>query len=81
MWQAVKYLGVAQHDKTELSSRMDNYKFSIMDTWILSLLASTVEAADKGIGDFQFHFAVQSIKNFFVQQYCDVYLVSIASQH
>lgn len=51
---------------------------SNMDLWILSRLASAVEACNKGFAEYEFSAATNASYNFWLYDLCDVYLVRIS---
>lgn len=49
-----------------------------MDLWILSRLATAVDASNKGFSTYDFQQATNACYNFWLYDLCDVYLVSIS---
>lgn len=48
-----------------------------MDKWILSRLATAVEAANNGFSTYEFYNSTAALYNFWLYDLCDVYLVSV----
>lgn len=49
-----------------------------MDKWILSRLATAVEASNNGFSVYEFYNSTAALYNFWLYDLCDVYLVSIS---
>ena len=47
-----------------------------MNLWILSRLSDMVQSCDQHFKSYDLHFATQSLYNFWVLDFCDIYLVS-----
>lgn len=47
-----------------------------MDKWILSRLATAVEASNNGFSTYEFYNSTAALYNFWLYDLCDVYLVS-----
>lgn len=47
-----------------------------MDLWILSRLATAVEASNNGFASYEFYNSTAAMYNFWLYDLCDVYLVS-----
>lgn len=58
------------------SSERQSIELSLMDRWILSRLARSMQTIDRAMDGMHFHVAVAALKTFFYQNFCDVYLVS-----
>eukprot|EP00124_Ichthyophonus_hoferi_P000538 Ihof_evm16s20 gene=Ihof_evmTU16s20 len=52
-------------------------KYSLVDRWILSRLSSAVAAVNSSLTSYSFPNATQAIYNFWLYEFCDVYLESI----
>lgn len=67
------------HFRTELIAWiffLQTDKESNMDRWILSRLATAVDASNKGFAAYDFQQATGACYNFWLYDLCDVYLVS-----
>lgn len=47
---------------------------SLLDNWILSRLASAVEACESGMANYNFQLATTAVFNFWLYDLCDIYL-------
>lgn len=52
-----------------------------MDKWILSRLATAVEASNNGFSSYEFYNSTTALYNFWLYDLCDVYLVSSTYNH
>ena len=48
-----------------------------VNQWILSRLSHMVQSCDQHFQSYDLHFVTQSLYNFWFQDFCDIYLVSI----
>lgn len=48
-----------------------------VDEWILSRLAGLVAVSNKSFESHEFHFITSALRQFWVQNFCDVYLVRL----
>jgi len=49
----------------------------ILDLWILTLLAETVESITRSLDSYQFHLAIEALQSFFWHSFCDQYLEAV----
>ncbi|XP_055913811.1 valine--tRNA ligase [Eupeodes corollae] len=76
IWQATRYT-LGAHDKINLAVggiAQEEQELQLMDRWILSRLADTLEVCETSLENYNFHTAVAALKNFFYSNLCDVYL-------
>lgn len=78
IWQATRYT-ISCCEKDNFNINDFNYlsysdKFSKMDLWILSRLAYTEDMVATSIDSYNFHLATFSLKSFFYNNFCDIYL-------
>ncbi|PAA55654.1 hypothetical protein BOX15_Mlig030791g2 [Macrostomum lignano] len=75
MWQAVRYVLMCLGDSFQLpETRLPHRIGSSLDQWILSRLTYTVRAIDKGLEAYDFQSATTACYNFWLYDFCDVYL-------
>uniref|UniRef100_A0A182FGE6 Valine--tRNA ligase n=2 Tax=Anopheles albimanus TaxID=7167 RepID=A0A182FGE6_ANOAL len=78
IWQATRYtLGCLERFPPNVASRQLQEQLAsapLMARWILSRLASTVQACHDGFEGYNFHLATAALKTFFYSNLCDVYL-------
>lgn len=55
--------------------KLEDLDLNFMDKWILSRLAETVEVVNNGIATNNFHGPTSTIKQFFTDELCSLYLV------
>ena len=49
---------------------------SQMDLWILSRMSAMLAVCDRSFAEFDLHHATEAIQQFWIQELCDIYLVS-----
>lgn len=76
VWQATRFT-IGAHRKWSLTEgvELQTNDLGVMDRWILSRLARSMQMVDRAMDGMQFHVAVAALKTFFYQNFCDVYLV------
>ncbi|XP_055840606.1 valine--tRNA ligase [Episyrphus balteatus] len=76
IWQATRYT-LGAHEKVNMTvgeGSLENLELELMDKWILSRLADTLEVCENSLENYNFHTATAALKNFFYTNFCDVYL-------
>ncbi|XP_070501915.1 valine--tRNA ligase [Chironomus tepperi] len=77
IWQATKYAinyAEIKNIKVKGIKDVDLGKLSTMDLWILSRLGNTIKAVKHANEEYNFHLSTSALKNFFYNNFCDVYL-------
>jgi len=77
IWQATKYAIIYAENKNikvKDIKNVDHGMLSSMDLWILSRLANTVKTVRQANDEYNFHLSTSALKNFFYNNFCDVYL-------
>ncbi|MEM1329528.1 MAG: valine--tRNA ligase [Planctomycetota bacterium] len=81
LWNASRFTAgiltgeAAKHQGTELSE--DESGLALIDRWMLSRLAATVESLDAALGSFQFSVYADRIYDLLWRDFCDWYLEGI----
>lgn len=77
IWQATKYT-IQSADSLNINLKdvnsLQGFELSDMDRWILCKLRDTSKTVENSLRDYNFHLATQSLKTFFYNNFCDVYL-------
>jgi valyl-tRNA synthetase len=77
MWNATRFV-LTQLANTSFapdSLQRDSYEcLSLVDQWILSKLSAAVQHCNHGLETFDFFEATSAIYNFFLYEFCDVYV-------
>lgn len=77
IWQATKYTiqsADSLNIKLKDANSLQGFELSDMDRWILCKLRDTSKTVENSLRDYNFHLATQSLKTFFYNNFCDVYL-------
>ncbi|XP_058054335.1 valine--tRNA ligase isoform X2 [Anopheles bellator] len=76
IWQATRYtLGCLEHFPLATKQTFpEANRLCMMDRWILSRLASTIQVCSEAFEGYNFHLATAALKTFFYTNLCDVYL-------
>ncbi|CAG9801397.1 unnamed protein product [Chironomus riparius] len=77
IWQATKYAinyAEVKNIKVKEIKDIDHGKLSTIDLWILSRLGNTIKTVRHANDDYNFHLSTSALKNFFYNNFCDIYL-------
>lgn len=77
IYNATKFaLSIAQSTNVTVKDikSLDGLKLSEMDLWILSRLGKTAKIVKQSLDNYNFHLATAALKDFFYDDFCDVYV-------
>ncbi|XP_076353706.1 valine--tRNA ligase-like isoform X2 [Tachypleus tridentatus] len=80
IWQGTRFLfGVMKEGYSASTYNLYEVhdKLSSMDYWILSQLSNLVDTCNQSFPDYNFHLATTALQDFWIRQFCDIYLESV----
>ncbi len=78
VWNAARFtLGMLQGDGATFSEAFDKTALTLPDRWMLSRLASAVDACDRALANYEFAEYAQTLYDIVWRDFCDWYLEAI----
>jgi valyl-tRNA synthetase len=74
-WSASKFAIRFIKNFTQLKAYAKH--LTVIDNWILANLVKTINIINEALDNYQFHVAIESLRQFFWHEFCDQYLESV----